>query len=101
MVEGKKELVRKIALERMQILFGLAGNEIGSRPGLARRYVAEIRELSAHYKVSMPRAMRNSICGSCGTLMVPGLNATVRVVSSGRYVAYVCKGCGRQRHVRY
>lgn len=85
----------------MEILFGLATKKIESDSRLSHRYVLLLKKIAAHYKVQTPKRIRNNICAKCNQVLVPGLNATVRVVSSKGYVAYKCSNCGTERHVFY
>lgn len=101
MPAAKKGVVRTIAAERISILFGLAQKAAQSEPNLMHRYVAELRKICAHYKVKVPARMKNSMCYSCNSVMVPGVNASVRLASSKGYVAYTCASCGSERHVHY
>ncbi len=101
MLDNRKELVKKIASERIDILFGLAEGSLKENGALSKRYVSELRKISTHYKVRIPKKLRNSICTRCNVVLSPGFNATVRIVSSRRYVAYKCNSCGKEIHVRY
>ena len=95
------DLVRRIAMERMRRLFELArsrgerNDELSSR--LERRYVRILREISAHYRVRMPKEMSAGICKRCDRVLIPGVSSTVRVASSG-YLVYRCE-CGAEKHV--
>jgi ribonuclease P protein subunit RPR2 len=97
-------LVGKIALERIMILLDLAEartlekSDVSKK--LARRYTHLAMEISSHYKISIPKELKHRVCIRCGNFLVPGMNCTVRVVSSHGYVAYACE-CGKERHVFY
>ena len=67
---------------------------------MGKRYIRIAQEISSHYKTGMPKEMKVRICGSCKRLMVPGINAKVRLVSEKGYVAYSCE-CGAERHLFY
>jgi ribonuclease P protein subunit RPR2 len=99
--DGKKQLVRKIAEERIMILFGLAKESAGKDDRLMHRYVSELREIGSHYKIKAPKGVKNYICTGCNSVLVPGVNAKVRIVSSKGYVAYTCEGCKKERHIHY
>ncbi len=101
MREDRRELAQKIAAERIGILFGLAERKAGSDSALSHRYVLMLKRIAAHYKVGLPKNIRNGICAKCNHVLVPGLNSTVRVVSSKGYMAYRCAGCGAEKHVFY
>ncbi len=100
-MDGKKDVVKKIALERIGILFDNAEITTEADLALSKRYVATLRKISSHYKVTIPKRMKDRICTSCNVVLVPGLNCKIRIVSSHRYVAYKCNGCGKEAHVHY
>jgi ribonuclease P protein subunit RPR2 len=101
MQDNRKVLVKKIADERISILFGLAEEAIKKDQPISHRYISELRQISTHYKVKIPKKMKNQICTRCDLLLYPGITSKVRMVSSQRYMAYVCDKCGREIHVRY
>jgi ribonuclease P protein subunit RPR2 len=97
-------LIKKVALGRIGMLLALAEaktieNTQESRR-LAKRYVSLARSISSHYKISIPKKLKNKVCTKCGNFLVPGINCSVRVASTHGYVAYVCE-CGKERHVFY
>ncbi len=98
---NKKDIVKKIALERIGILFDKAEITADADRARSKRYVSSLRKISSHYKVTIPKRMRDRICTKCEVVLVPGLNCSIRVVSSHRYVAYKCSACGGEAHVHY
>lgn len=98
-MEGKKALVKKIALERINVLFDNAEKRAGS--DLSVKYVKTLRRMSAHYKVSIPKKMKDRICTHCNLVLVPGQNAKVRIASSHKYIVYICDKCGNEKHIYY
>jgi len=100
-MDDKKDLVKKIAIERIAILFDNAEVNADVNVGLSKRYIITLRKISSHYKVTIPRRMKDRICTNCNAVLMPGLNCKIRVVSSHRYVAYKCNSCGREAHVHY
>jgi ribonuclease P protein subunit RPR2 len=101
MQDNRKALVKKIADERISILFGVAEDAIKKDLSISHRYVTELRQISTHYKVKIPKKMKNQICTRCNLLLYPGITSKVRMVSSQHYIAYVCNKCGKEIHVRY
>ncbi len=100
-MDGKKDLIKSIALERIEILFDSAERISDQNADLSKKYVSTLRKISSHYKVTIPKKMRDRICTNCDLVLVPGLNCTVRMVSSHRYMAYKCKNCGKESHIHY
>ncbi|MDE1869886.1 MAG: ribonuclease P [Candidatus Micrarchaeota archaeon] len=103
-MQKKDPIIKEIAVERIETLFGLAGDRTNAgdkrSKELAKRYIKIAKSISTHYKVKIPDRIRNSICKKCGNVLIPGLNCKVRLASSKRYVAYVCE-CGEEKHIFY
>jgi len=84
---------RRIALERMEVLFGLAEKEALQRHAArARRYVDLARRLGMRYNVRVPPEFKRRFCKKCLAYLVPSVNARVRV-GRGR-VVITCTACG-------
>ncbi len=84
---------RRIALERMVVLFRLAEKEaLHGRAPRARRYVDLARRIGMRYNVRVPPEFKRRFCKECLAYLVPGVNARVRV-GRGRVVV-TCLGCG-------
>ncbi len=84
---------RRIALERMEVLFGLAEKEaLQGHATRARRYVDLARRLGMRYNVRVPPEFKRRFCKDCLAYLVPSVNARVRV-GRGR-VVITCLGCG-------
>jgi ribonuclease P protein subunit RPR2 len=84
---------RRIALERMEILFRQAEREaLLGRAARARRYVDLARRIGMRYNVRVPPEFKRRFCKECRAYFVPGVNARVRV-GRGRLVV-TCTLCG-------
>ncbi len=84
---------RRIAHERMEVLFGLAEKEaLQGHAARARRYVDLARRLGMRYNVRMPPEFKRRFCKMCLAYLVPAVNARVRV-GRGRVVV-TCLACG-------
>lgn len=91
---------RRIALERMVLLFGLAEKEALQGHGpRARRYVDLARKIGMRYNVRVPPAYKRRFCKECLAYLVPGVNARVRV-GRGR-VVITCTACGSIQRLPY
>lgn len=84
---------RRIALERMDILFALAEKEaLAHHDARARRYVDLARRIGMRYNARIPPRWRRRFCKACRAYLVPSVNARVRV---GRgHVVVTCLQCG-------
>jgi ribonuclease P protein subunit RPR2 len=84
---------RRIALERISILFELAEKEaVAGDASRARRYVDLSRRLGMRYNVRMPVRFRRRYCRKCLAYLVPSVNARIRV-GRGR-LTITCLSCG-------
>jgi ribonuclease P protein subunit RPR2 len=84
---------RRIALERMGILFRLAESEsLLDHAPRARRYVELARRIGMRYNVRVPQEFKRRFCKECHAYLVPSVNARVRVGRSR--VVVTCTACG-------
>jgi len=63
----------------MTILFDLAIRSLSENPQRAQHYVMLARKLGMRYKARIPGQFRQAICRHCKQLIVPGVNARVRI----------------------
>ena len=96
----RKGTERKIALERIDILFHLAERE-GLKGNLTRanRYASLAAKIGMRYNVRLPREFRRRYCRKCHAFLVPGRTCRVRV-SRGK-VTTTCGVCGDVRRIPY
>lgn len=103
MVEMSKRLLRKkeqrekkkIALERINILFTLAERVFPYDKELANRYVEIALAVQQKAKVRMPRKWKRRYCKRCHSFLVPGVNAQVRLRQKRMpHVVIKCLECG-------
>lgn len=85
---------RRIARERIAILFTCALECFSSDPAMSDRYVALARRISMKQRVRLERRFRRQFCHHCMRFLAPGVNMRVRV-SRGRVVV-TCLSCGKQ-----
>lgn len=101
MEEERAALTRRIAGERISILFGLAEDNHLGRPELADRYSHLIREIAMHYRIKLQKRVSAQICRGCGAFLVPGRTAAVRVIARQRLRILRCTHCGREKKLYY
>ena len=82
---------KKIALERIEILFAQAYRNRDD-PALANRYVFLAREIAMRQRLRMPREFRRLFCPVCHAYFVAGKNFRVRIQHSK--VICTCGVCG-------
>jgi ribonuclease P protein subunit RPR2 len=100
----KSGIVETIAKDRINILYNLAYAEFCKNDEdsikLGKRYVKLMFEISMHYKIEIPKVIKQKLCKKCKTILIPGLNCEVVVASSKGYISYKCK-CGNELHNFY
>ena len=95
-----RRISRKIARERIDILFHLAleRTKMGDLD-LAKRYVELMRKISEKYNVRIPKEMKYHICKKCNAFLYPGITASVRLKK--RKVVIKCNICGNYKRYPY
>ena len=88
---------KKIARERIAILFTRAGEFFSEDPLLSDRCVALARKISMRHRVRIDRVYRKQFCRHCYRFLVPGHNVRVRI-TRGK-VVMTCLLCGRQMRI--
>ena len=90
-----KPVVRKIALERMQILIQNAVSNAKSNPKLAQRQAVAAKKISMRNKVRMPYELRIVFCKKCKNFIAPGLSSKIRLGrTSLKSIRITCNFCG-------
>jgi ribonuclease P protein subunit RPR2 len=95
--QDKSKANKRIALERIRILFRQAKAAFKKDKSLANRYVKLARELSMKYKVPIPSNLKKQFCKHCRSYIMPSVNARVRT-REGKLV-YYCLEC--KKYMRY
>jgi ribonuclease P protein subunit RPR2 len=86
---------KKIARERIAILFEHAERFFPEHPEWSDRCVERARKIAMRERVRIPREYRRRFCRRCNAYLVPGINMRVRV--HGGKVIVTCRVCGNQR----
>lgn len=92
-----RSAVKTIASERIDILLRQARDMLDRDPKLSKRYVELARKISMRTKVRIPSSEKHFICKSCGTILIPGRNARVRVLPGNPRIVVTCLSCGGLR----
>ncbi len=86
---------RRIARERVNVLFTLAERVFPYEPELANRYVEIALAVQQKARIRMPRKWKRRYCKKCHSFLVPGKNARVRLRSRPYpHVVIRCLNCG-------
>ena len=96
----RRRMAKKIARERIEILFHLARKraEAGDLD-LARRYVDLILRIARKYNIRLGREKKYHICKRCHVFLIPGKTAQVRL-KKGKVVVK-CLECGNYKRYPY
>lgn len=93
MARRKKGQERRIAAERIEVLFRLAEKEaFKGHLGRANRYVELGRKIGMRYNVRLPSEFKRRVCRECHAYLLPPKTARVRVRDSR--VVTTCLKCG-------
>jgi ribonuclease P protein subunit RPR2 len=93
---SKNQLIRDIALQRIENLFDLAINNIKSNPSLSHRYIEIAIKISQRTRVKIPRNLKYFICKSCHSLLYPGITSRIRISPRRNpHIVVTCMVCGR------
>ncbi|KPU62634.1 ribonuclease P [Thermococcus sp. EP1] len=93
--QREKREKKKIALERIDILFTLAERVFPYDKELANRYVEIALAVQRKAKVRIPRKWKRRYCKKCHSFLVPGANARVRLREKRMpHVVIKCLECG-------
>ncbi len=98
-----QELVKDVAEGRIRRLISLAKARTLQQRGsdaLSKKYVQIAHNIVSHYKVSAGREMKREACAGCDSVLIPGVNCSVRLASQYGYIVYRCR-CGEEKHIRY
>jgi len=96
-VSQKPKKFKKIAEERIDILFKEAKAMFNKDKKLANRYVALARKIAMKYKVRIPKELKRRFCKHCYSYLMPGKNCRVRT-REGK-VVYYCLEC--KKYIRF
>ena len=91
----KKSEERKIASERINVLFSLAEKyALQGKQQRANRYVQLAWKIGMRYNVQIPSNLKRRYCRRCHTYLRPGVNSRIRL--TGDRITLSCENCGRQ-----
>ncbi len=86
---------KKIARERIAILFAQARAAFATHPELSNRYVELARKIAMRQRIRIDREFRREFCRHCSSFLVPGNTSRVRV--QGGNVVVTCLCCRQRR----
>jgi ribonuclease P protein subunit RPR2 len=96
-----KDNIRRIAAERVEILFREAEKVFKEDKELARRYIELARRIAMKVNYRLPKKFKRRFCRKCSNFLIPGRNAVVRLNSREKYVSTLCLECGNIKRLPY
>ncbi len=95
-----KEEQRKIAKERIKILFRLAKEYLKKDLKLSQRYIELARKIALRTNVRLKK-LKRKFCRKCNTLLVPGYTARIRLNKKHKTINVTCLVCGNIKRYPY
>lgn len=88
-----KSIQKKIAKERISILFAQAAKMYHKDPLLSNRYVTLARKISMKLRMRIAPEYKKQFCKHCYSFLMPGKNSRTRI-NSGK-VIILCLECNK------
>ena len=95
---SRNPVTKKIARERIEILFDQARRAFLDHPERSNRYVELARRIAMRQRIRMDLEFRRRFCHHCYTYLVPGRNMRVRVHRGT--VVITCNACNKKTRIR-
>lgn len=92
---------RKIAEERIEILFKQAEKEFPEHKERSNRYVELARRIGKKYRVRIPKELKRKFCKHCYSYIKPGVNCKVKMDNKKKCMIYTCEECGKKFRYDY
>ena len=90
-----RSTAKKIARQRIQVLFQQAKSVYQSNPQLSSHYIETARKIAMATKIRLLPVHKRQICKKCNMLLVPGDNCRVRIKQRREpHVVVTCLRCG-------
>jgi len=96
--KSRNPATKKIARERIEVLFEQAKLEYGAHPERSNRYVNIARKIAMRQRIRIDAGLRRQFCHHCYSFLVPGRNMRVRV--HGGNVVVTCLSCNKKTRYR-
>ena len=96
--KSRNPATKKIARERIEVLFEKAKGAFSAYPERSTRYVDLARRIAMRQRIRIDREFRRRFCHYCYAYLVPGRNMRVRV-HRGR-VVITCQACNKKTRFR-
>jgi len=95
---SKHSAPKKIAEERIAVLFGQASLAFPRDPAMSNRYVELARKIAMRQRVRIDPALRRRFCHHCYAYLMPGVTMRVRIHHGS--VVVTCLVCNKKTRYR-
>ena len=95
---SRNPATKKIAQERIEILFEQARLAFCTHPERSNRYVELARRIAMRQRIRIAKELRRQYCHHCYSFLVPGKNMRVRVHRGN--VVVTCHSCNKKTRFR-
>lgn len=101
--KSQKQEIKRIAKQRIIILFDQARQIASKDQSLANRYIKLARKIAMKAQISIPGALKRQFCKHCYFYLIPGKNCRIRLQGKGkgRKVVYYCFNCKKYMRFMY
>lgn len=91
----QKESIKKIAEERIRILFNQAAKALKEGEiERSKKYIKLAKKIGMKAQVAIPKDLKRKFCKKCYALLIGGQTARIRIKKKKKYVTYTCLSCG-------
>ncbi len=87
-------VIRKVAAERIEILYDAAVRAFPEDRELSEGYIRLLEEIGRHYKVKIGKRIAAQICKRCSQPLIEGTNSQIRIIAKDKRIIYRCIVCG-------
>jgi len=96
--KSRNPAAKRIARERIEVLFEKAKITFSAYPERSNRYVDLARRIAMRQRIRIDREFRRRFCHHCYSYLVPGRNMRVRVHRG--MVVITCRVCNKKTRFR-
>jgi len=96
--KSKNQAIKKIARERIFVLFTQARLAFHDHPERSNRYVEIARKIAMRQRIRIDKDLRRQFCHHCYAFLMPGSNMRVRV--NRGHVIVTCGLCNKKTRYR-
>ncbi len=98
----QKDMIKDIAIQRIEKLFELAEKVSQKDEKLANRYVELAYNIALRTRIRLPKKFKYRICRKCRSYLIPGKTLSIRLKPKREpHIVLKCLICGYTRRIPY